>query len=172
LLSHITKTRSILVIDRGRGLVTKYYKDVDTAAREIRWYQDLDYAHPELIDADLDKGVMVTRYYPPCIELPDYRPIGEIVNLLRRLEAEGIHHRDVHIENVVQAPDGPLLIDWETAIRMPGHKSYDLHGPDSSGVPAPDIHLRFPHYRMWLGAEHKKSLKTVWGISELPASMD
>lgn len=168
-MKQLQKTRSTITIDRHKRTVTKRYKNLETARTEIRWYQTLDYGHPQLLDADPDAGIMITRYHAPCTELPNYRPIRGLIRLLKQLQTDGIHHRDVHIENIVQAPQGPLLIDWETGIHQPGHRSYDLYGPDESGVPAPDIHLRWPHYRMWIGSDHRKSVKTVWNLDELPA---
>lgn len=168
----LEKRRSILDIDPERGTVTKHYTDEVACARESYWYLTLDYGHPEVLDLDTAGGVLVTRYHTPCTELPNYRPIKQLVELLRRLETDGIHHRDVHIENIVQGPDGPLLIDWETAIHAPGHPSYDLHGPEVSGIPVPDIHVPLKRYRMWIGVEHRKSVKTLWNIRELPTTVD
>ncbi|ABQ86171.1 hypothetical protein PBI_TWEETY_102 [Mycobacterium phage Tweety] len=159
----LSKSRAILTIEPEKGIVTKRYRHPAAAAREIYWYRRLDYGHPELIDFDVDAGILVTSFHAPCEQLPDYRPVAGLIELLERLQADHIHHRDIHPGNVVRGPDGPLLIDWETAIEMDA-PSYDLHGP-ASGVPVPDIHTALPRrYEMWLGSDHRSSIKTLWGL--------
>jgi hypothetical protein len=93
--------------------------------------------------------------------------VAELHVLLLRLHAEGVHHRDVHVRNLVRAADGrPLLIDWETAIHWPSALSYDLHGPDASGVPVPEIHAA--HTPQWWGSPQRMSIRSQWGC-DVPA---
>lgn len=68
--------------------------------------------------------------------------------------------------NIVLTPDGPRLIDWETAIRTRG-RSYDLHGP-ATGTPVPAIHAALPNYVMWWNSPHRHSIRNRWGC-DVPA---
>lgn len=149
----------------GRIETVKTYHDPQQAAHEIAWYQALPWACPKLVDADPDRGrlVIVTHRTPP-----DYRDVNGLARLLRSLEGLSIHHRDVHPGNIVQGVDGPLLIDWETAL-LADAPSYDLYGPDISGVPVPDIHAALPNYVMWWGSPHRHSIRERWG-ADVPIS--
>lgn len=67
------------------------------------------------------------------------------------------------MRNVVKGRAGqPLLIDWETAIEYPAELSYDLHGPEASGVPIPEIHRRL--IPAWWGSREKMSIKNQWEV--------
>lgn len=153
------------------GRVTKRYHDPADAHTEILWYQQLA-GHritPRLIDADPATGTLIIAAHPPAGH--DYRPARQLAELLEQLQELGAAHRDVHPANIVESRHGPLLIDWETAIATaPGAPSYDLHGPDVSGVPVPDIHRvirsrNSPHgYCMWWGSPHPASIRNQWGI--------
>lgn len=152
----------------ARDATTKTYFDPAAAAHEIAWYQALpEWAAPRLVDADPEVGRLVIATHPPADD--DYRPAEALAELLRALEVGHVHHRDVHPGNVVQGPDGPLLIDWETAV-LAARPSYDLHGPEVSGVPVPEIHaaLRSRNspdgYVMYWTSPHRHSIRERWGV--------
>lgn len=150
----------------GRTETIKTYHQPELAAHEIAWYQAVPWACPRLIDADPDHGRLVIATHSTA---PGYRAVDGLARLLRSLEGLSIHHRDVHPGNIVAGPDGPLLIDWETAI-LADVPSYDLHGPEVSGVPVPDIHTAVPGYVMWWGSPHRHSIRERWG-ADVPARM-
>jgi tRNA A-37 threonylcarbamoyl transferase component Bud32 len=152
------------VVRVGRERTTKRHRTEAAAEAEAEWYQRVPWAAPRLLDVDGATLVLETR--PPALRLPGWRPVDELYALLLRLHAEGIHHRDVHVGNVVRGPDGPQLIDWETATRQPSALSYDLYGPDASGVPVPGIHAR--HIPQWWGSQQRMSIKSRWGC-DVPA---
>ena len=159
----MSKTRSDLTIG---DTVTKQYRDPALARHEIEFYQHLPFGHPQLLDADLDAGILVMEYHPPAT--PSRRVFQQLVDLLVAFEKIGVHHRDVHPGNIVMSPNGAVLLDWETAIYA-DLPSYDLYGPDS-GVSVPDIHAalrsrRSPDgYRMWVASPHPASILSAWGI--------
>lgn len=66
----------------------------------------------------------------------------ELLELLARVHAAGVAHRDVRPANLVRGPEGQLwLIDWEFATAVdPKAPPYDLVGPVRSGVEAPLPH--------------------------------
>lgn len=151
----------------GDKTTTKTYHHPPDALAEIRWYQTVPWAAPKLLDADLDRGRLVIASHLIATSLPDYRPADALAELLQALAVEDIHHRDVHVGNVVAGPDGPLLIDWETAAHAAA-PSYDLYGPDISGVPVPDIHAVLPSgYCMWWGRDHRMAIGRAWGAPQL-----
>ena len=165
----LSKTRSALTI--SGGVVRKQYDAPSMAAAEICWYQQVPWACPRLIDADPEKGYLIIEFGRPAQDHPDMRPAGALAELLYALHDMTIHHRDVHVGNVVFDRTGqPLLIDWETAIRC-GGPSYDLHGPLVSGVPVPEIHTVLPSgYTMWWGSAHYSSIRNRWGC-DVPTDM-
>lgn len=151
--------------------VEKRYHDREDMHPEYQWYMLLGgMVAPHLLDADILQGVL-------RIELGE--PIGEpcpeeLYGLLRWMEARGIHHRDVHPGNLVRVQGGLRIIDWETAIRCEGVPSYDLYGPDVSGVSVPVIHSQLRSgYQMWWNSRHRASVKSRWGVdvNELPGNL-
>lgn len=148
------KTRATLII--GPETVTKQFRNPTDADTEISWYQQLPPGiAPQILHAEDD--VLVITKHPPA--KPER---GPLIQLLQRLQSLGIHHRDVHPGNIVQGPDGPLLIDWETAIHATA-PSYDLHGPEVSGIPIPAIHQALgTGYCMWLHSSHRLSIRNQW----------
>lgn len=139
----------------------KTYKEPALAVVEAEWYVRVPWACPRLLD--LDGGTLTIETCEPGPDLLDWRPADQLRELLGSVHAEGIHHRDLHLRNVVRARDGrPLLIDWETAIEHPATLSYDLHGPAASGVPIPEIHTRL--IPAWWGSREKMSIKNQWGV--------
>lgn len=147
------QARSIVIV-RG-NTATKTYSDPDDCARELHWYTTVPWAAPDLVDHGPRHLVMAA--HPIASGLSDYRPVDELRDLLERLERRGISHRDVHTGNVVATDDGPRLIDWETAIDIPG---YDLGGP-ASDIPVPAIH---DGEAMWWNADHPQAIGTAWGM--------
>lgn len=141
------------------GCVVKTYRDPEGAQREADWYRRLPWAAPQLLDHQ--PGVLVIEYRPTAQACPTWRPVAELETLLEKIHAEGVHHRDVHVQNVVCGEDDqPLLIDWETAIWHPSPLSYDLHGPEASGVAIPDIHAGLTP--QWLGSAQTMSITRRW----------
>lgn len=144
----------------------KRHRTAEAASAEASWYEQLPWACPPLLD--IDGRLLVIGTCTPYVRCPpSWRPVTALAELLKRLHAEGVHHRDVHVRNLVRDQDGrPLLIDWETAVRQPSDLSYDLYGPDASGVPVPPIHAR--HTPQWWGSPQKMSIKSQWGC-DVPA---
>lgn len=142
--------------------VTKHFADPAAAGREQHWYQTVPWACPTLL-AYTDTSITVARCTPAT-----RHDIDAIVELLKRLDLEDVHHRDVHPGNIVASLDGPKLIDWETATYHPA-PSYDLYGP-ASGVPVPDIHAALTSgYHMWLMSPHPMSIARLWRLDAEPA---
>lgn len=143
----------------GRSHTVKRYATAAEAAAEAAWYERLPWAGPRLLGVDGPQLVLETR--PAACAVMGWRPAVELRELLLAIHAEGVHHRDVHVRNIVQGPDGrPLLIDWETAIQQPCPLSYDLHGPEASGVPVPAIHEGLTP--QWWGSDQKMSIRMCW----------
>jgi hypothetical protein len=138
----------------------KRHRTAAAAAAEAAWYERVPWAAPRLLD--VTGRILVVETCTPQVRCgPRWRPVAELHALLARLHAEGIHHRDVHVRNIVRGPDGgPLLIDWETAIHQPSAMSYDLYGPDASGVPVPEIHAQ--HIPQWWGSPQRYSIRSQW----------
>jgi tRNA A-37 threonylcarbamoyl transferase component Bud32 len=65
-----------------------------------------------------------------------------IRGLLLEAHETGLCHRDAHIGNIVLAGARPLLIDPALAVPSVNEYCYDLEGPEASGVPVPDEHVR------------------------------
>lgn len=152
------------VVRVGRERTMKRYRSPAAAHAEAAWYQRVPWAAPRLLD--VDGATLVLETLPVALRLPGWRPAAALRDLLLRLHAEGVHHRDVHVRNVVRGPSGPLLIDWEAAICQPSTLSYDLYGPDASGVPVPEIHAQ--HIPQWWGSQQRMSIKSQWGC-DVPA---
>ena len=150
----------------GPQRTIKRYRTPAEAHAEAAWYGRVPWASPRLLA--VDGATLVLETCTPQVRCgPDWRPVAELHELLRRLHAEGIHHRDVHVRNLVRGHHGEvLLVDWETAIHRPTPRSYDLHGPDVSGVPVPDIHAR--HTPQWWASPQRYSIRSQWGC-DVPA---
>lgn len=147
------------VVTLHDDVVVKTFSDVAAADRECTWYSEFGWATPWMVDRD--GATVVIERLPLAVELPDWRPVAEMRALLERLHRCNVHHRDVHAKNVVRMPDGsPRLIDWETALIQSCGWSYDLHGPDRSGIPKPEIHARFR--AQWWGGDTPFSLGRFW----------
>ena len=143
--------------------VVKEFTDPDSCERERRIYEQFPQFCPRLLDAT-DSTLTIERL-PVAVDDPTWRPVEATIELLEALNTVGLHHRDAHVKNLVRGPDGPLLIDWETAVVAPGVPSYDLYGPDVSGVPSPTIHKGWPD-QYW-GTPTRFSFGRWWN-HELP----
>jgi Ser/Thr protein kinase RdoA (MazF antagonist) len=152
----VTRRSSVLL---GRGHVTKVFATEHAADREAEWYARFPWACPRLLSRD--GATLVTERLPLAPRYRDRRNARALKELLEELHKAGVHHRDVHLGNVVLGPKGPLLIDWETAIEQPAPVSYDLYGPEASGVPLPEIHSGLTP--QWWGSGHRLSIGKRWG---------
>ena len=139
-------------------VVIKTYNDPEWAQAELDWYDELPWACPPLLWSDPAAGTLIIKTLPLAANNPDYRPLAKLIDLLECLEVVGVSHRDVHPGNIVINEHGdPLLIDWETAVEST--LSYDLWGPDESGVPVPEIHQKCGP--QWLGSDDPSSLRRM-----------
>lgn len=143
--------------------------------RELEMFQQLTSLElcPELLDFTDDTIIM--RWHQPLKAWMSQVDRAEWPFMARRiyeqileLESRQIHHRDMHRNNLVIRPDGvPLFIDFEFAIRQDAI-SYDLYGPEISGVPPHRLHERPAWWQYWdarnplsLGRQFKVKLKEV-----------
>jgi serine/threonine protein kinase len=147
-------------IQVGQFVTIKQHLTRADAENEARWFHEVPWATPVLLD--ICGTTMVMQTLPSCWKLKDWRPVAELHDLLLRLHAVDVHHRDVHPGNIVRGMDGrPRLIDWETAIRQEAPESYDLVG-SASGVPDPERHQK-AEYSQWWESSSKCSIEKVWG---------
>jgi hypothetical protein len=142
----------------GPKRAVKRYATPAEAEAEAAWYQRVPWAAPKLLD--VIGSTLVIQTHPVAYHHPKWRPAQALYELLTALHAEGIHHRDVHVKNIVASHNGPLLIDWETALHHPTPVSYDLYGPDASGIPAPKIHDGYEP--QWWGSKQRMSIRNRW----------
>lgn len=146
------------VLHLGETYVIKRFSCEKECTREASWYYRIPWAIPELIaHSPLD---LVTRRYPVASKEPDWRDAPGLRALLERLARLHIHHRDVHLANVVRGPDGPLLIDWEYAVEHPSVRPYDLYGPDESDVPPPPDQK--PQFHRWWKTDDHVGVSKNW----------
>lgn len=138
-------------------VVIKTYYDPPAAQWELSWYVSATRYTPPLIESWRGRLVMA-RGEPVTEPAPD-----ELFAMLHDMQAEGIHHRDVWVGNLVTIGGELRLIDWETATHA-DTPSYDLYGPDVSGLPIPDIHAALRNYRMWWDSDHPQSISSLWGV--------
>jgi len=137
--------------------VIKRFRTPEDCALEARWYRRVPHLCPELIA--VDGTDLVTKRYPVAWETPEWRDVDALLRLLRAVEAEGLHHRDAHLRNIVLRDGEPLLIDWYTAMECPQARSYDLFG-EASLLPKPERHLDF---QSW-DTPNPYSIKEAWGV--------
>lgn len=137
--------------------VIKRFRSAEECAMEARWYRRFPEFSPEVVAHD---GVdLVTRRYPVAWDTPEWRDAEAIVELLRAVHEHGVHHRDVHLRNIVLREGKPILIDWFTAMECQQAISYDLYG-EGSLLPKPERHL---DYQSW-DTPNPFSIKRAWGI--------
>ena len=155
----LPKRHGRAVVELHDDRVVKTFADASYAEREWRWYARFPWATPRMVSRD--GATVIVERLPLASELPDWRPVDQMKALLERLHASHVHHRDVHAKNVVRMPDGsPRLIDWETALIQRADYSYDIHGPDLSGVDKPAEHEGYSP--QWWDAGTKFSLGRWW----------
>lgn len=147
------KPRSVVIV--GAVITTKVFLDPQDCRSELHWYRTVPFACPALIDHN-DRHLVIESW-PTGTSVHDDYPFAALRELLEDLETHGVHHRDVHPGNIVLTDDGPRLIDWESAIWCDA-PSYDLHGPDISGVPKPEIHDE----PMWWHSDDPGSIRHRW----------
>lgn len=150
------------IVEVGPEFTKKRFSTVEGAAHELSFYQLMPWACPELVD--YDDLTLTMRTHEVATDLPDWRPVKAMRSLLMRVHAVGVHHRDVHVKNVLRGPDGPLLIDWECAVVMPTPLSYDLSGPGVSDVPVPPLHVKMEVQPAWWFSTDVDSLHQRWEI--------
>lgn len=135
----LPKRHGRTVVEIHDEWVVKRFTGRRAKDRERFFYMLLPDCCPRLLDHD-DMSLTIERL-PVATELPEWKPVAQTRALIERIFAAGVHHRDVHAKNLVRGRDGsPLLIDWETACIQRADRSYDLVGPDASGVPTPVEH--------------------------------
>lgn len=122
------RTAHVYGIDVQRVL-RRYHRDKDVA-REVAYMQHAA-AHgipvPRVFDAD-GRDIVMERVDGPDLHAAfragqlDAPTVAEhltdLLNLLRRvpgLTGQHVVHLDLHAENVLLGPDGPVLIDWANA---------------------------------------------------------
>lgn len=143
--------------------VVKQFSTVERFLREKSFYELVPWACPTLLDADRDRLALTVERLPVAVDLPDWRPIDELKVLLAYLFYCGVHHRDVHVKNIVSDGGAPKLIDWETAIvDQSAVASYDLVGPELSGVPKP-VELEGYQTQFW-GGNTRFSIARFYGL--------
>lgn len=146
----------------GPEVTVKRFVTPESKAHEFSFYEAVPWACPEVVAHDAYSITMTTCEV--AFRIRDWRPVRELRELLTRVHAEGVAHRDVHVKNIVRGPEGePLLIDWECAAFVRSRLSYDLHGPDASGVPVPEIHARLGVTPAWWGSPEHHSIRNQWG---------
>ena len=162
----IERPRATIIVRDEK--TTKTFRDSKVFEAERNWYINTPWACPKLLSAKDNVLTIETG------QLARFGKVSELLALLERLQRNGIHHRDVHPKNIVYTPDGMRLIDWETAcLTESGAPSYDLYGPEISGIKVPKVHRDLgktknsPNgYAMWLGADHPASVKNQWRKQE------
>jgi Ser/Thr protein kinase RdoA (MazF antagonist) len=152
----VTETRVAVFQDHVR----KTYATAQEAGREVMWYRQVPWATPRLL-AFSGRTLHIERCVP-AIESLDRRDPDGLFSLLLRLQERRIHHRDLHIRNVVFDGEGFVrLIDWEHAIRFDSAISYDIHGAARSGVPISPTCLGKEAWS-W-DASPRTSIRNYWG---------
>jgi hypothetical protein len=56
----------------------------------------------------------------------------------------------------------PRLIDWETALEQESGLSYDMYGPEESGIPVPLMHERLQIAPQWWGSRQDYAIGFEW----------
>ena len=155
----------ISIVHIEKDHVIKRFRSPEECALEARWYHRFPQFCPELLAHDACD--LVTQRYDVAWETPAWRDAQALVDLCQALFAQGVHHRDIHLRNILIKEGRPLLIDWFTAVEAPHARcSYDLFG-EISCVPKPERHLDF---QCW-DTPNQFSIKEAWGV-DLPATVD
>jgi aminoglycoside phosphotransferase (APT) family kinase protein len=142
--------RSADVYDLGHGRVLRRYHDHERSAQReaeiMTWARDHGVPVPEVFDADGPDIVMERVDGPTMLADVARRPwrlFGHAA-VLARLHAQvhavpglewlrtpvgdggSLLHMDLHPENVLMSPRGPVVIDWEGAARGPAEADLAL----------------------------------------------
>lgn len=144
-------------------VVLKRFRSAEQCRIEAQWYERFPQFCPELVD--VDGPDLVTRRYPVAWESPEWRDADALFDLLLAVNSHGVQHRDVHLRNIVLAPDGPRLIDWYTATEAYCPMSYDLYG-EKAGLDKPRGHV---DYQCWT-TPNQWSIREAWGV-DVPTAM-
>src|SRR5580692_7298555 len=137
--------RSADVYDIGDGRVLRRYRDgrearhVETEALVMKHARAFGVPVPEVFDVSGADIVMERAVGPTMLEVLSRRPwtvraqarlLARLHGLVHRVPAAGLAgvdlplpfgdgdallHRDLHPINVILTPDGPVIIDWESA---------------------------------------------------------
>ena len=137
--------RSADVYDIGDGRVLRRYRDgrearhVETEALVMKHARAFGVPVPEVFDVSGADIVMERAVGPTMLEVLGRRPwtvraqarlLARLHGLVHRVPASGLAgidlplpfgdgdallHRDLHPINVILTPDGPVIIDWESA---------------------------------------------------------
>lgn len=145
------------IVHLERDFAIKRFRSAQECETEARWFRRFPWAAPELVVQDGPD--MMTRRYPVAWETSEWRDAHALKALILRLFAEGVHHRDVHLRNIVLRDGQPLLIDWYTAIDHPSPVSYDLYGRRAA-LPKPEGHI---DHQCW-DTPNPYSIKEAWGV--------
>lgn len=155
--------RSKHTVTLEQGSILKTFTAPEACRRELEAYRLVPWAAPKLLSHE-DMRIRLE----PCGVRLKRRHEPELRNLLEKIHAAGINHRDAHVGNVVVHRErGPLLIDWEHSTTSIGAVSYDLHGPEVSGVPDSEWHIGPP---MWWSAPHKRSFQRFFSKKQQETS--
>lgn len=95
----------------------------------------------------------------------------KVLALVHGIHAQGICHRDLHIENVVLVSGRPMAIDFEHAIEVdPEWPCYDLSGP-SECVPLLPAHAEWSGVLGTYGISWDGPLDERWSGRYVPLGM-
>ena len=125
---------------------------------EWSFHRDYPYATPRVVKLLPASLTIVTEVGEPAWN--DGWIVDEVAEILSRLAADHVHHRDVHPGNLIVTELGVKLIDWETAVRSAG-APYDIYGPVD--VPVPVQHGGL--LPQWWGSNDPGSIRSLWGVN-------
>lgn len=148
LASHNYRSHVLL----GDGFVKKIFSCESSLRNELYFYNLFPTFSPEVFEVK-PRVLIMER----LLTVSDFGKDGisreSVYEMLLNISEAGVHHRDAHILNIaIDKTNNPKLLDWETAIEYKSPFSYDLFGPDISGVPIPPIYQEYGFLPEWWGA--------------------